>query len=331
MTAYYNENDPFAAAWLRALITAGLIAPGDVDERSIVDVSPDDVRGYTQAHFFAGIGGWSYALRLAGWPDDRAVWTGSCPCQPFSSAGKGAGAADSRDLWPAWFRLIAECRPDVVFGEQVASADGLGWIDRVSADMESQDYAIGALDYCAAGVGAFHIRQRLWFVADASRERCDGQRLRVQQRGPQSASIETARRGEAGELADDAISRRRTQPQWATGTHRRPPAESGRLCNAGELGDADRARLSERDAIAPEDRCSVGASARKAVERASAASFWSDAIWIPCRDGKSRPTQPAIFPVAPRLPGRVGLLRGAGNSIVPQVAQAFIEAYLAID
>ncbi len=42
MTAYYNENDPYAAQWLRNLIGAGLIAPGDVDERSIVDVKAND-------------------------------------------------------------------------------------------------------------------------------------------------------------------------------------------------------------------------------------------------------------------------------------------------
>ena len=87
MPAYYNENNRFAAQWLRNLIAAGDIAPGDVDERSITEVRPDDLRGYTQCHFFAGIGGWSAALRLAGWPDDRPVWTGSCPCQPFSAAG----------------------------------------------------------------------------------------------------------------------------------------------------------------------------------------------------------------------------------------------------
>ena len=91
MAAYYNEFDPFAAAWLRGLIKTGQIAAGDVDERSITEVTADDVRGYTQCHFFAGIGGWSYALRLAGWPDTRPVWTGSCPCQPFSHAGKSGG------------------------------------------------------------------------------------------------------------------------------------------------------------------------------------------------------------------------------------------------
>lgn len=70
MTAYYNEFDPFAAKWLRNLIDAGLIAPGIVDDRSITDVTPADLEGFKQCHFFAGIGGWSLALRLAGVPDD---------------------------------------------------------------------------------------------------------------------------------------------------------------------------------------------------------------------------------------------------------------------
>lgn len=119
--AYYNEIDPFAAAWLRELVKAGHIAPGVVDERSIEDVCPNDLAGFGQCHFFAGIGVWSYALRQAGWTDDRPVWTGSCPCQPFSSAGKGKGFKDERHLWPIFFDLIRACRPRVVFGEQVAS------------------------------------------------------------------------------------------------------------------------------------------------------------------------------------------------------------------
>ena len=166
MTAYYNEFDPYAAAWLRNLISAGHIAPGDVDERSILDVRPDDLRGYTQCHFFAGIGVWSAALRGAGWPDDRPVWTGSCPCQPFSAAGKGEGFADERHLWPYWHYLIEQCRPEIVFGEQVASKDGLGWLDLVQSDMEGTGYACWPVDMCAAGVGAPHIRQRLWFVGE---------------------------------------------------------------------------------------------------------------------------------------------------------------------
>lgn len=167
MPIYYNEIEPYAAEWLRNLIAAGLIAPGDVDTRSIEDVRPDDLRGYEQCHFFAGIGGWSYALRLVGVPDDRRIWTGSCPCQPFSAAGKGTGFADERHLWPAFFHLICECRPERVVGEQVAN--NLAWLDLVQGDLEGEGYAVGATIVGAHSVGAPHIRQRLYWVADAQR------------------------------------------------------------------------------------------------------------------------------------------------------------------
>lgn len=171
MAAYYNEFDPNAAAWLRELISAGLIAPGDVDERSISDVSPDDVRGYTQCHWFAGVGGWSIALRMAGWGDDRPVWTGSCPCQPFSAAGKRKGVADERHLWPEMFRLIRECRPAVTLGEQVEAAVRLGWVDGVRADLEGEGYAFGFHVLGAHSVGAPHIRQRIFWVAESTSAR----------------------------------------------------------------------------------------------------------------------------------------------------------------
>ncbi|EKK0501006.1 DNA cytosine methyltransferase [Klebsiella pneumoniae] len=168
--AYYNEIDPFAAQWLRNLIAAGHIAPGEVDERSIEDVTPDDLRGFTQCHFFAGIGGWSYALRLAGWPDNRPIWTGSCPCQPFSPAGKGDGFADERHLWPHFFHLISERRPQHVFGEQVASGNANTWFDLVQADLEGMGYAFGLVPFTSAGIGAPHIRERAYWVANTDNE-----------------------------------------------------------------------------------------------------------------------------------------------------------------
>lgn len=176
MAAYYNEIDPYAAQWLRNLISAGHIAPGDVDERSIVDVQPDDLKNYTQCHFFAGIGGWSYAARLAGWPDERELWTGSCPCQPFSVAGKGEGQKDERHLWPEYFRLIRARAPIVVMGEQVAAAVGKDWLDGVCIDLESIGYACGAAVVPACAVDAPHRRDRLWFVADAQRIHDDRRR-----------------------------------------------------------------------------------------------------------------------------------------------------------
>jgi len=167
MVAYYNEIDPYAAQWLRNLISAGHIAPGEVDERSIVDVQPDDLKEFTQCHFFAGIGGWSLAARLSGWPDDRELWTGSCPCQPFSSQGKRAGFQDERHLWPFWRDLIAKRRPAEAFGEQVTNAPA--WLEAVRSDLVKMGYAVGAIPIEAASAGGYQLRDRYWFVASSSR------------------------------------------------------------------------------------------------------------------------------------------------------------------
>ena len=174
MAAYYNEIDPYAAQWLRNLIAAGHIADGEVDERSIEDVRPSDLKGFTQCHFFAGIGVWSYALRQAGWSDDKPAWSGSAPCQPFSAAGKGAGFADERHLWPAFYHLIQQCKPAVVFGEQVASKDAEAWVDLVQVDLEAVGYSFGTIPFPASGVGSPHIRDRLYWVGDSISERLEG-------------------------------------------------------------------------------------------------------------------------------------------------------------
>lgn len=298
MTAYYNENDKNAAAWLRELIKKGLIARGEVDERDIRDVTPAELGGYTQCHFFAGIGGWSYALRLAGWDDERPVWTGSCPCQPFSTAGRRAGVSDERHLWPHFHWLISQCSPPVVFGEQVASKDGLAWLDLVQADLERAGYAVGAADLCAAGIGAPHIRQRLFWVADAKRQ----QRQECLPRPGQ---------GDCAAGSGTAV-------------------EPTRFCISGGLADAHSPRLEGWELPTECAReLSVGQDSLASGERPGPVNgFWRDADWLFCRDGKWRAVEPGSFPLAHGLPGRVGRLRGYGNAIVPQVAAQFIAAYM---
>jgi DNA (cytosine-5)-methyltransferase 1 len=363
---YYNEIDPKAAAWTRELIKRGHIIDGEVDERSIVDVAPDDVRDFVQCHWFSGIAVWSYALRSAGWADDRPVWTGSCPCQPFSAAGARGGFDDQRHLWPHWHHLISQCRPPVVFGEQVASKDGLGWLDLVHADMEATGYAFGAADLCAAGVGAPHIRQRLWFVgladaedagsshrrsgsvqpivavcsgtpdrlADASGERYDGQQVRLQSGEPRQEGAEAARSGGSGRLADAESGRRTGKPirQIAGGSSGRNESNSqfGGLADADDQGSQGRLGVSERA-----DECLAGPGGMAClvddITRPSPTNgFWRDADWLFCRDGKWRPVEPGTSPLAHGSPARVGRLRGYGNAIAAPVAQTFIESVMEI-
>ena len=294
--AYYNEIDPYAAERLRRSIAAGIIAPGDVDQRSIRDVQPSDLRGYGQCHFFAGIGVWSYALRRAGWDDAREVWTGSCPCQPFSHAGSGRGFADDRHLWPDFHRLIRECQPAAVFGEQVASPDGLAWLDSVQADLESSGYAVGTADLCSAGVGAPNIRQRLYWVGYSLGARLEGYAGHghgaagwTQPGGPATAS------GSAGRLAD-------------ADSHGRPQ-ERRRIDAAGRDGADGGDGATE---IAPESGAPDG--------------FWSAADWTLCRDGRWRPIEPGTFPLAASYPERADHLRVIGNAINAEVATTFIAA-----
>ena len=271
MAAYYNEYDPKAAAWLRELIKQGHITDGVVDERSIEDVIPTELAGFTQCHFFAGIGVWSYALRQAGWADDRPVWTGSCPCQPFSAAGKGAGFADERHLWPAFHHVISQCRPDVVFGEQVASKDGLGWLDLVHADLEATGYASRAVDLCAAGVGAPHIRQRLWWVGTRLADAYNTERWSDTARGNVGNGHYAGRQEGAGHAE-----RRGSDHEMADTTFKHD----------------DRRRITARG---------LGSeySDSRATMRPSATNgHWRDADWLFCRDGKWRPVESGTSPLA---------------------------------
>ena len=262
-----------------------------MDERDIRDVYPEDVKKYTQCHFFAGIGGWPLVLELSGFGHEEKAWTGSCPCQPFSAAGKRKGAGDERHLWPDWYWLIRQCRPSIVFGEQVASKAGREWLSGVRADMEALGHAFGAADLCAAGAGAPHIRQRLFWVAQPhdgiGSEECQ----------------DTRGRGEGS--SEEGVGER-----LGRGCSQRPE----RLAN--DFG-AGLEGLQEQQARAQ----------RETTQR-SGLSFWGDFDVVPCADGKARRVEPGTFPLAYGVSARVGKLRAYGNAIVPQVAAEFVTAWM---
>ena len=328
MAAYYNEIDPYAADWLRNLIKSGHIADGVVDERSISDVQPNELQEFTQCHFFAGIGIWSHALRSAGWADDRPVWTGSCPCQPFSQSGTRKGVLDERHLWPHWHHLIAECRPSTIFGEQVASKDGLGWLDLVQADMEGEDYAFGAFDMCSAGFGAPHIRQRLWFVADTQfDEQRAGRGAGREDQARDERGVKPSGRGAVGRVAHADSEQRDEGLQSVSGGF--PERVGGD--SVSDHGVDHTISLGRDAGRQWEHGGDVGKQSATVIEdggRAPTHGFWSDVDWLGCRDAKWRPVESGTFPLVDGTTSRVGRLRAYGNAITAQVAQGLIESYM---
>ncbi|MGO4718082.1 DNA cytosine methyltransferase [Stenotrophomonas sp. 2MCAF14_2] len=329
---YYSEWDPYAAQWIRNLIDAGLIPPGHVDTRSITDVQPSDLAGYRQCHFFAGIAGWSLAARLAGWPDDRELWTGSAPCQPFSVAGKGKAQDDDRHLWPHFLRLIRARRPAVVMGEQVAAAVGKNWLDGVSADLEGIDYACRAVVVPACAVDAPHRRDRLWFVAHAG-----GQGL-AQRIGDTRVPCKVGGKSEGKDASNDdradarALAHadciaggqgRSVDGGCDQGSGEKPWTGPGRgECSGGNVAD------SNGNGCEPRDPSSAPTRHWSAAESVGSPGAWDQAGWIIGHDGKARRFEPSIRLLAHGVPGRVGRLRAYGNAIVPQVAAEVIGAYM---
>jgi DNA (cytosine-5)-methyltransferase 1 len=345
MHALYNEIDPFATQWLENLVDAGHIAAGCVERRSVRDLTAVDVAGPGQRHFFAGIGVWSAALRDAGIPDDADVWTGSCPCQPFSTAGRKKGTADDRHLWPTWFRLIEECRPPVIFGEQVASPDGRAWLDAVLGDLEGAGYSCGASNLSAGGVGAPHQRQRLYFVAFVDGERLERIRVQLRKRRPRPTLPEASGSDEVVGVADADDARWQARSRQPRSLPERGWEGSAEHCDAIIVADSDdeqphgrreaRRRRGEstndRDALVVGDvgvagggrhagavpRMQAEGSGRgheyrcvpnESVPTGTTRGHWSDAGWLLCRDGKARPVEPMPLTVVDGSPFGMGPL-----------------------
>lgn len=298
---YYNEWDPEIAAWLRELIRQGELPDGEVDERDIRDIRADDLRGFHQIHLFAGIGGWALALDRAGYPPNRPALTFSCPCQPFSNAGKKKGFDDERHLWPHVDVLIRELEPPTCYFEQVATKDGLAWLDLVSADMEAKNYAVAPLDICAAGFGSPNIRQRLYGYA----------RRLVDRFGKRLEGLAWDGDGTPGRTIEG-------RPVAASSSTRRMARADGRNARA------EREQRSGQHGLIP-----ANSLLRERDRRPGPVNgFWDDADWLRCRDERWRPVEPGTFPLADGVPYRMVKLRGYGNGLNIEAATAFVEATL---
>lgn len=191
MTAYYNEKNQFCAQWLRNLIAAGQLPAGDVDERSIEEVTADDVAGYRQCHWFAGIGGWPLALRIAGVPETAEVWTGSPPCQDNSVAaavhGRRTGLRGERSgLAHKWLDLVGARQPALVYFENVPGV--APWLAEITGCLAGAGYSVAESERSSEGAGAPHQRRRVWLAAHRG-----GARLPIARRPESPAAISDPR------------------------------------------------------------------------------------------------------------------------------------------
>jgi DNA (cytosine-5)-methyltransferase 1 len=303
MSVYYNENDVHKVDWLQRARARGLIPDGDIDTRSIADVRPEDLEGFDVCHFFAGFGGWAYALRGVGWPDDRPIWTGSCPCGPFSRAGKKLGFNDPRHLFPEWDRLISVCRPPVIVGEQ--SADAINWLRDVRGRLDTLGYAVAAIPFEAASAGSEHRRERFYFVADRDHV---GRRLEQhQQSGPGERPRHQPGWSGDGEPVGNASGHDKRRPGQSGRTEEGPPggpgAGDGLVWVTDRHGDARRAPPGVRGLVAGVRGQVV---VRRTVETAGVTKEEAHTY------------------------SRVGALRGFGDAIDLRAAKSFMTACIEI-
>lgn len=333
MTVYYNEFDPNAADWLENLILSGDLPDGVVDRRSIVDVEASDLRGFNACHFFAGIGGWPLALRMAGFPDDFRVWTGSPPCQPFSNAGKQAGRSDPRHLAPTWCRLVKECSPAVIFGEQVKNAIQKHWLDDLYDQLEMAGYAVGSAVLPGGVIGAPHQRDRIFFGA----HRLDVPDSDVEDWGSFV--------GELGQTDGGAIENwpevtKPWEPWRATDNVLRSLADANGIRLEG-IGADCHPRGREGQDVGPD-----GVRGRTGIQGHDVPHYmpWAVTDWVCGGDGKWRAIEPGLMPMVDGFSGVVGQgkseilrlarrnkdlrLKGYGNAIIPALAAEYIRAFI---
>ena len=237
-------------------------------------------------------------------PTRPDVICGGFPCQPFSQAGKQQAQDDARHLWPEMFRLIRECRPTWVVGENVAGLIRLG-LDEVLADLESEGYSTRTFNIPACSVGAPHLRQRLWIVAHSDSES-----------EPDGSFDGNARQRQLGfEFVADSECKRERGRRISRFRKDNSKNEEGLSVQSRRLGKT----------VADPDRDDRGRGrSTKSSGRKSRMEHWSGGECN--RSEEWWEVEPDVGRLVDGLPNRVPQLRALGNSIVPQIAQKIAQA-----
>jgi len=248
------------------------------------------------------------------------IITGGYPCQPFSQAGRKKGEQDPRHLWPEYFRLIKECRPSFVIGENVSGHLKLG-LDSVLSDLESEGYATRTFSISAASIGANHKRERVWIVANANGSR-----------------NQSTKSGSFGEENEKEISDRQNNSatRISSGTNKifskqretsMEHVENTRQSSGG-IESSRNTKSSRRGTFETAERSTHTNKITRSSERAETMANakrvhvqgqhdgqgqrqpWGESWWA---------VEPDVGRVAHGIPARVDRLKALGNSLVPHI------------
>ena len=251
------------------------------------------------------------------------IITGGYPCQPFSVAGRKKGEEDSRHLWPEYFRLVKECRPTWVIGENVSGHLKLG-LDTVLKDLESEGYSVRTFSISASSVGANHQRERVWIVAHSEcndnlqeKQRVNGKKEEIQRehwkkdsdtRKPSGTDsiwqtsdkhVENTRRTQRqrGELREKNENETREEnaniTQRSSGTSQYDVANTKGSSRHVHEADAGNGKLEAQEVFG------------------DGSGFSGESSWWA--------VEPDVGRVAHGIPDRVDRLKGLGNSLIPKI------------
>ena len=217
------------------------------------------------------------------------IVTGGYPCQPFSIAGSQRGEKDKRHLWPDMFRIVKECKPTWVIGENVSGHIKLG-LDTVLQDLESEGYSVRAFSISASSIGANHQRERVWIIAHSNMEN-------------------TRQHGGGSNLpgnTESLGSRTSEETEWSSDSNKINGSSEG----ASLMGES-----SDTNSQGLQGRRSEQQLRKDETERPTSWDSW----WG---------VEPDVGRVANGIPHRVDRLKGLGNSLVPAIPYAIGRAIL---
>jgi DNA (cytosine-5)-methyltransferase 1 len=230
--------------------------------------------------------------------------SGGFPCQPFSVAGKQRGKEDDRDLWPQMFRVVKEVRPTFVLGENVPNFLNMGF-HQMSLDLASCGYTTVPFIVPAAGVNAYHRRNRIivvayspeWFSTNSPSLRCN--------RLPEEESLGSDDQGreERGQIKPEGAS--------VLGHSNFQGLEGSR-----SEGGSDK-----------QPTCHTHSSGLPGVNRWQPGKITQDG-YQPVQAGhwSNWPAEPTVGRATHGIPNWVDRIRALGNAVVPQQVYPILEA-----